>query len=193
MSAAPGDMFPETHNAVPEGTTPSWFTDLGWFLTLERRLLKEGAIPRPFDLDPFAHPNAPVAQLIKGRGGDFIEPDPGAWTWDPAMRWHIHGGLREPWADRIVWANPPYDAETIEMACWKMRREADNAATVVALLPAWTDRAWWHEYIEPARKSGRCVVEFLKGRLTFGWPENPVHMGADSAKFANCVVRWPRA
>jgi len=69
-------------------------------------------------------------------------------------------GLAQRWRG-ICWMNPPYGRE---IAAWvrKAYESARGGATVVCLLPARTDTAWWHDY---------CVkgeIRFIRGRLKFG-------------------------
>ncbi len=173
-----GDLFPETIQAVPPGSTPSWFTDRGWFLGFEEELLRTRVIPRPFDLDPCGHLLSPVSQLIRSRGGTV-------WTIED-------NGLVRSWAGRVLFVNPPYDSETLQAWGEKWVLEASAVDGMACLLPAWTDRGWWHDWIESHRLNGVADVRFVRGRLPFGWPDNPEHVGADSAKFASCTVRWPR-
>lgn len=172
-----GDMFPDAVNAVPPGATPSWFTDLGWFLGFEQDLLRERIIRRPFDLDPCGHADAPVSREILRRVGGRV------WTIED-------DGLSRGWGNSVVFCNPPYDAETLERwgAWWSLQQRF--VAGIALLLPAWTDRGWWHKHIEPYRLSGALYVQFIEGRLPFGWPGNPDHIGADSAKFPSCTVTW---
>lgn len=177
------DLFPETAGKVPAGSTASWFTDLGWFLDFERRMLTLGIIPRPFDLDPFAHERAPVSRLIRERGGTI-------WTID-------EDSITQSWAGRVVFYNPDYQAAQLEVACEKVVHELPRVHGMCGLLPSWTDRGWWHNHIEPHRVTaenpdGRADVHFVRGRLCFGWPDNPEHISADSAKFPSCTVRWKR-
>ena len=68
-------------------------------------------------------------------------------------------GLAQRWAG-ACWMNPPYGRE---IGKWvrKAYESAQAGATVVCLLPARTDTAWWHDY---------CMkgdIEFLRGRLRF--------------------------
>jgi hypothetical protein len=173
------DMFPETVKPVPPGETPSWFTDRGWFLAKESDLRARGFLFGPTTLDVFAHARAPVSREIRRRGGRF-------WTLaDDAFQQHVR-------AHEVVFANPPYDAETMERALsllWRFWRMAPLGG-MWALIPSLTDRAWWHEHIEPYRLSGELYVEFVKGRLAFGWPDNPEGVGADGAKFPSAVLAW---
>lgn len=171
------EFFPPS-SPVPPGNTPSWFTDASWFLETERRLLESGRLTGLLELDPCGHEEAPVSRLIEARGGRVYTRE--------------RDGLREPWGDRRrVFVNPPYDAASIDR--W-LARLCEALATsevieAVALVPAWTDRVWWHDHVEPSRLSGRAHVEFIKGRLNFGWPGHPTP-GPVGAMFANAVVVW---
>jgi site-specific DNA-methyltransferase (adenine-specific) len=71
-------------------------------------------------------------------------------------------GLTQDWAPATCWMNPPYGRE---IGRWvrKAHEESRKGATVVCLLPARTDTAWWHDYvIEHAQ------VAFIRGRIKFG-------------------------
>lgn len=63
-------------------------------------------------------------------------------------------GLTQPWAPEVCWMNPPYGRE---IGAWlaKARVEALAGAVVVALIPARTDTAWWHQYV--ASPEGRVL------------------------------------
>lgn len=82
-------------------------------------------------------------------------------------------GLSQKWGG-VCWMNPPYGRE---IGKWirKAHESAQNGATVVCLLPARTDTAWWHDWV----MSGE--VRFLRGRLKFGGHNN-------SAPFPSAVV-----
>lgn len=71
-------------------------------------------------------------------------------------------GLIHDWSLDVCWMNPPYGRE---IGGWvqKAYRESLKGATVVCLLPARTDTAWWHDYVIPHAK-----VTFVRGRLKFG-------------------------
>jgi site-specific DNA-methyltransferase (adenine-specific) len=82
--------------------------------------------------------------------------------------------LRRPWTGRC-WMNPPYGRE---IAAWvrKAREAGRKHASVVCLLPARTDTAWWHQHVMRAPE-----IRLLRGRLTF--------VGArSSAPFPSAVV-----
>jgi site-specific DNA-methyltransferase (adenine-specific) len=53
-------------------------------------------------------------------------------------------GMAQDWSDEIVWMNPPYNrAEEWMRKAWQ---ESRRGATVVCLVYARTDSAWWHKY-----------------------------------------------
>jgi phage N-6-adenine-methyltransferase len=83
-------------------------------------------------------------------------------------------GLKQDWTG-VCWMNPPYGREIGEWVA-KAFESARNGATVVCLLPARTDTAWWHTYVMEATE-----VRFVRGRLRFGGAEN-------SAPFPSAVV-----
>lgn len=69
-------------------------------------------------------------------------------------------GLLRSWQNETVWLNPPYGRE---IALWvkKAYFEAQNGATVVLLIPARTDTAYWHDYVMQGE------IRFIRGRLKF--------------------------
>lgn len=89
-------------------------------------------------------------------------------------------GLERDWFG-TVFMNPPY-GETIGQWVRKAKIEAAKGCTVVCLVPARTDTAWWHENVMCADE-----VRFVRGRLKFGDAES-------SAPFPSAVVvfRPPR-
>lgn len=93
-------------------------------------------------------------------------------------------GLAKSWRGERVFMNPPYGREVY---AWtrKAREEATRGATVVGLLPASCDLAWWHEDV-----MGFAEVRYIRGRVRFltGGPYRA------SGFFASVVVVWhPRA
>ena len=89
---------------------------------------------------------------------------------------HDDDGLTLPWHG-VVFVNPPY-GRTLGLWVAKARLEVEEgrARTVVALLPARPDTAYWHEHV-----AGRAVVYFLRGRLRFS-------DGEQSAPFPSALV-----
>ena len=83
-------------------------------------------------------------------------------------------GLQQPWAG-VCWMNPPY-GRGIGQWIRKAHTAALDGATVVCLVPARTDTAWWQDYCANA-----ADVRFLRGRLKFGGCKN-------SAPFPSAVV-----
>lgn len=72
-------------------------------------------------------------------------------------------GLKKPWnvGGGAVFCNPPYGRE---IGKWvrKAYEEAQNGQTVVLLIPARTDTAYFHDYIY-----GKSEIRFVRGRLHF--------------------------
>ena len=68
-------------------------------------------------------------------------------------------GLLQVW-DGVCWMNPPYGRE---IGKWMAKAVVPwrRGATVVCLVPARTDTAWWHDYAMLGE------VRFLRGRLKF--------------------------
>ncbi len=82
-------------------------------------------------------------------------------------------GLHQEWSG-VCWMNPPYGRE---IGKW-MRKAYESSlsgATLVCLVPARTDTAWWHDY------AAKGEVRFVRGRLRFGGAKN-------SAPFPSAVV-----
>ena len=93
-----------------------------------------------------------------------------------------HNGLLQSWAGERCWLNPPYGRGKAGIAPWiaKAHSEAaENGATVVLLLPARTDTAWWHKYVSQGE------IFFLRGRLRFKGA------GEDAPFPSALVVFWP--
>lgn len=84
-------------------------------------------------------------------------------------------GLRQEWTG-TVWCNPPYGRK---IGKW-VEKAYKSDCTVVMLLPARTDTAWFHEYIY-----GKAEIRFVRGRLKFGGAKQ-------SAPFPSMVVIFRR-
>lgn len=83
--------------------------------------------------------------------------------------------LKQEWGG-VIWMNPPYGRK---IGNWvKKAKEAatQGKATVVCLLPARTDTAWWHDYAMKANE-----IRLIRGRLKFG-------DGKGSAPFPSTIV-----
>ncbi len=64
-----------------------------------------------------------------------------------------------------IWLNPPY-GRTIKQWMEKADTESKRGATVVCLVPARTDTAWFQDYCL------QHTVRFIRGRLKFGDAKN---------------------
>lgn len=84
-------------------------------------------------------------------------------------------GLSQEWTG-VCWMNPPY-GRNIGKWLKKAYESSLKGATVVCLIPARTDTAWWHEYVM------RGEIEFIRGRLKFGGGQN-------SAPFPSAIVAF---
>lgn len=96
------------------------------------------------DLDPCAHIESPVRavrKILLSEGGD---------------------GLRDEWSGRFVYVNPPFSS----MTSWLRRADemwsSGKVGKVVALVPARTDSAYFHD-----RLAEVCDIGFLRGRMQF--------------------------
>lgn len=68
-------------------------------------------------------------------------------------------GLAQVWAG-TCWMNPPY-GRAIGRWIRKAYECAQAGVTVVCLVPARTDTAWWHDYVMHGE------IEYLRGRVYF--------------------------
>lgn len=83
--------------------------------------------------------------------------------------------LKKEWGG-VIWMNPPY-GRRIGIWVKKAKETArQGKATVVCLLPARTDTAWWHDYAMKANE-----IRLIRGRLKFG-------DGKGSAPFPSAIV-----
>jgi transcriptional regulator with XRE-family HTH domain len=115
------------------------------------------------DLDPCAHAASPVVAKRKiniSDGGD---------------------GLEEPWQGRLVYLNPPFSA----LLKWLRRANQQwldgHAETIVALVPARMDSAWFHDHLRH-----QADIYVLRGRLRFLTEQGR----GNQAPFPLMVVMW---
>ena len=54
-------------------------------------------------------------------------------------------GFAQSWKGEVVFMNPPYGTDITRWVA-KAHASAGEGATVVCLVPARTDTAWWHQY-----------------------------------------------
>ena len=85
-------------------------------------------------------------------------------------------GLSQMWHG-TCWCNPPYGRG---IGAW-IKKASEAKATVVCLVPARTDTAWWHDYAMKADD-----IRFIRGRLKFGGSKN-------SAPFPSAVLVYRNA
>ena len=70
-------------------------------------------------------------------------------------------GLAQDWSRDRVFMNPPY-GRALRDWMQKAYEESLRGALVVCLVPARTDTAWWHEWVER-----KAEVRFIRGRVAF--------------------------
>ena len=113
--------------------------------------------------------------------------------------WHGRDGVEDffsshegNWMDNRVWINPPYSMipEFLDHAL-KFRKVCPVTCW---LLPAWTDRLWWHRFIGRTGPYPHSTWEFLPGRVEFLLPDGTPPVGKDGHKqrgqFPSVVVTW---
>lgn len=91
--------------------------------------------------------------------------------------------LEQDWDARAVWCNPPYSLMSKFVAkAWEQCQAQRN--TIVLLIPAYTDPAYWYDCIVPFADE----IRFLCGRVSF--LENGQRK--TSARFPSVVIvfRW---
>ena len=74
-------------------------------------------------------------------------------------------GLNQNWLNDTVFMNPPYGRE-ISKWMRKSYLSRSSTTTIVCLVPARTDTAWWHDY------AMKGEIRFIRGRLKFGNAKN---------------------
>jgi len=82
------------------------------------------------------------------------------------------------WPFKSIWCNPPYHQDALNAFVSKAHSEGQKPCVVVCLLPAWTDRAWWHKYCNEGEQ------RFIKGRLYFTNGDGKEHR----APFGSVIV-----
>ena len=87
-------------------------------------------------------------------------------------------GLKQSWGGQTVFCNPPY-GKAIKDWVKKCSEEAKQPnTTVVLLIPARTDTAYFHDYIY---QKPNVEIRFIRGRLKFG-------DGKNSAPFPSMIA-----
>lgn len=140
-----------------------WRTPPDLFARLNRRF--------QFDYDAFAsHENA-LCTFYSTDSGTFFK---GGQSWTdnsflppiPAPENAPDDGLSFPWTGWRVFMNPPYSRGLIEQCVEKAYNERDNAAIIVALIPAATETRWFQRYVLP-----HCHIDWLPKRVVFIHPD----------------------
>lgn len=85
-------------------------------------------------------------------------------------------GLQQSWKGHTVFCNPPYGKAIKDWVKKSYEESQDKDTTVVMLLPARTDTAYFHDYIYE-----KAEIRFIRGRLKFGDSKN-------AAPFPSMVV-----
>lgn len=131
-----------------------WRTPPDLFARLDRRY--------QFGYDAFAtHENA-LCDMYSTIEGTF---DRQSYTCGEVTSWP-ESGLTYPWQDLRVFMNPPYSRALIEKCIEKAWNERENAALIVALIPAATETNWFQRYILPY-----CHIDWLPKRVRCIDPE----------------------
>lgn len=184
MSAAEGDMFPETR------VDPTVDGDQRFTTRDTDAWCRSAASVSRWDLDVAACAEAHLSDQFFTRADD---------------------GLSKPWWGR-VWCNPPFSDITpwVEKAWVEIRRPSEfdeelgqslTPSTIAMLLPASrTEQQWWQAFVEPFR-DGRSTgplgqnltIHFLPGRTRFGHPGNPEGVGVGSPPFGCVLLVWRRS
>jgi phage N-6-adenine-methyltransferase len=89
-------------------------------------------------------------------------------------------GLTQDWRG-VCWMNPPY-GRTIGQWVEKAYRSSLAGATVVCLLPARTDTAWWHDLCMKGE------IRFLRGRVRFERERETGVRAVSAAPFPSAIV-----
>ena len=105
---------------------------------------------------------------------------------DPARRDALgfeHWGLVPGFTGGAVWLNPPYRPRPA-ITAFTAKAAATGAAgiTVIGLVPASVDAAWWREHVNAAG----AAVEFLPRRLRFDGP----HASGYQAPWPCALIIW---
>ena len=74
-------------------------------------------------------------------------------------------GLSQSWANEVVWCNPPYGRVIADWVRKARMSALYEGTTVVMLVPARTDTAWFHDDVLACEQAS---VEFIRGRVKFG-------------------------
>lgn len=154
-----GGLTANDRTGVGAGSA-EWRTPPDLFARLNRRF--------EFDYDAFAsHENA-LCDGYSTSEGTFRKYGSGHRPWG-SLGQHVganwfpqQDGLTFGWKNLRVFMNPPYTRGLIEQCVEKAFNERDNAAIIVALIPAATETRWFQRFILP-----HCHIDWLPRRVRF--------------------------
>lgn len=106
-----------------------------------------------------------------------------AFDFDPCPIAHTFDGLSIPWFGSIF-CNPPYSGVKAWMKKAHEELDAGRAHTIVFLVFARTDTAWFHDYV--LARGGE--VRFVRGRLRFSGINKKGKWVNDAAPTPSIVV-----
>jgi len=116
-----------------------WRTPLDFFLMLDEEF--------SFELDAAATEENSLCPVYFDKEDDALSDKN---SWHPC---------------KSIFINPPYGRGIGDWVA-KAWHESQKGCTVVLLLPARTDTAWFHDWVQ-----GKAEVRFLRGRIRFSDPE----------------------
>jgi phage N-6-adenine-methyltransferase len=153
-----------------EGRYFGWETCLYWFERDPRRSWHRS--PHGSHTDEYGTPPAVFRQFGSACTLDVCAKSDTAMC--PVYFTKEQDGLKRRWHGK-AWMNPPYS--DLHPWCAKAFEYAKAGGTVIALLPAWTDAPWFHEFVGYGR------ITFIRGKLSF--------VGVKGyAWFASMIVEW---
>jgi DNA N-6-adenine-methyltransferase (Dam) len=156
---------------LDEGRYYGWETCLYWYERAPRQLWHKDRDGK-YDNDEYATPPSVFRKF-----GSACTLDVCATTGKAMCLEHFtkaQDGLKLRWHGR-VWCNPPYSS--LYPWCAKAFKYAKAGGTTIALLPAWTDAPWFHDFVSYGR------ITFLRGKLSY--------VGRQGyAPFGSMIVEW---
>ena len=88
-------------------------------------------------------------------------------------------GLAQDWTGERVFFNPPFSQKGI----WARKAAISEAIVAVAVLPAWVEQAWFHEWVLTKAHS----IMPIKGRVRFIPPSG---VKETSPRFGTLIAVW---
>ena len=143
------------NTALLSSKNMSWCTPLEFFKELDREF--------GFTLDP-------AATAKSAKCDRYFTPD--------------DDGLKQDWGGDCVFCNPPYGRAIHEWVRKGYEESRKPGTTVVMLIPARTDTAYFHEFIFHGKAD---EVRFIRGRLKFTDEDGN---SKDAAPFPSAVIVW---